>query len=120
MFHPETEYRGGIVIAYFLLLGIEAHALPNYSFVGGAGCAPDCEGHFEADGWGSFGAHVFVEIRRGAGVIGGMVPGIVKGMYNSEGSLNGTNLPISGLFSYICSMVLVVSGNLLKPCIFVD
>lgn len=76
MFHPETEYRGGIVVADFLLLGVEANALPDYGLVGGAGCAPDCEGHFEADGWGGFCARVPVEVCGSAGVIWRIVPGL--------------------------------------------
>lgn len=106
MFHPKTEYGRGIVVSDFLLFGVEAYALSNYGFVGGAGCAPDCEGHLEADGWDGFGARLFVEVCRGAGVVGGIVPGTVRGIYRSVGSLDDTNLPISRLVSYVCGMVL--------------
>ena len=49
MFHPETEYGRGMVIAHFLFLGVETDALTDDGGFGACG-APDCKGHLEADG----------------------------------------------------------------------
>ena len=49
MLHPETEHRRRMVVADFLLLGIEAHALADDGRFRARG-APDGERHLEADG----------------------------------------------------------------------
>lgn len=48
MFESKPPDRGGMVHPHLRLLGIEADALCDYGFRM-AGCAPDCEGEFEAD-----------------------------------------------------------------------
>lgn len=49
MFHAETKNRGRVIVSDFLLLGVEAYALPDNRRLR-TGSTPDCEGHFKADG----------------------------------------------------------------------
>lgn len=49
MLEPEAENGRAVVVADFLLLGVEAHALPDYGGFG-TGRAPDGEGHLETHG----------------------------------------------------------------------
>ena len=48
VFHAKAVNRRGVVIADFLLLGVEAHALSDDGLVRFAGRAPDRERHLEA------------------------------------------------------------------------
>lgn len=77
MLDAETPDGGGVVIAYFLLLGVEAHALPDDLF-GRAGRAPDGEGTFETHGKDSFGLEF-----AGAGAEGGAFAG---GLVEADGA----------------------------------
>jgi hypothetical protein len=54
MFHAKTVDGRGVVIADFLLLGIEANALTDDGLVRFAGCAPYGEWHLESDDEGAF------------------------------------------------------------------
>ena len=49
MLHAERPYRRAVVVADFLLFGVEAHALADDGGFGAVG-APDGKGHFEAHG----------------------------------------------------------------------
>lgn len=71
MLHAEGIDGSGVVVAHFLLLSVEAHALADD---GGfrAGGAPDRKGHFEADGQDTLG-DVFGTRAEGVAFSGGLV-----------------------------------------------
>ena len=74
MLEPETPYRRRVVISNLLLLGVEPHTLPD-DLLWLAGCAPDGEGAFEADGQDPFGLQFARAAPEGVAFAGGGVGG---------------------------------------------